>query len=221
MRIFLSTICLISLCFPSLHAEETSPTTAPPAAAPETQSRRSNRDARFWIGGNFAVAGSPFWGVDAGAGLGRETQLNVALKLGRCGPMFDWHVQKVHYWDPADLTNTVFGLGVTCRLVYFKPDAVFAAGAHVAAKLQAQIGKSRYHLISRNGNEVDSGLARGTGALAGFDIYFPIYYGFWLNGGTGLELMNYDYKTPKGTEFEETNSPNWWLYAHVGLSYAF
>lgn len=211
MTKIIKSVCLAVMLLPVLAVAQDAPPDTP-------ASLRSNPENQYWVGGNIGLTGL--------TGIGSMTDVHLRYNFGRIGVIANWRVQNIHYDDPGDVRNSIFGLGATARMITFGSRRAFWRGAFLETQLLVEQGKSNFLIYDHSvtGDQVDlaGGYTSAMGATTGAEFYFPVYFGGWVTLGLGLDWMDWHYvQVPKlrgGYEFSGISNTN--IYLRTGLSWS-
>jgi hypothetical protein len=193
----------------------------PPAPSSPT-SYRSTPDKHFWIGTNAGLEAGG-WGINSGGGLGAHVGLDLRAQFGRCGGVFDWHVESLTYYQPdPDVHTGVIGAGVSCRVANIGEGTRFFNGAHIMVRGLLEYAQNDYEIYDWRDRPVAFGTSYGWGGLVGADFMLPIYVGFWGFIGSGFEALNFQYSIPANTQgIAATGGATWTFFSRIGLAFGF
>lgn len=210
--------------------EETKPATVEDAPMPIENPNlpprtpyRSDMNSHVWIGGNVGLDFSPrMAGLATGGGLGGHMDLNLRLRMGRCGPMLHYRNESLYYFDPAHVHNMMGGLGVFCQGPPIGYRFRGFRGAHVQVHALIEYGRSNYAIDDSSAYRTNSGHHEAMGATVGGDFFFPLWFGFWAHAGASLEGNTFRYETSdQRGETVRSSDASWLVLLRLGVTYAF
>lgn len=192
----------------------------------EGGSYRSKATDLFWISGNggFDPLGNNLAPVEFRTDVSFRVQFNrwIGLNVN----YHDGWIDTLPRHGSATAHNTVFAIGPAIRVWDIGPHNRFWHGSYLLARAQIQRAKTKYHFSAYDnslGHSVDlsNGSQTTTGLEAGADLFVPIYFGFWVNLGVGIESNNFDYPKIHEPGGDTMDLPSTLPFIRLGLAYSF